>query len=158
MKLRAIAALSDLDAALPRLRRYARVLTDAVDDADALLLDTLEHAPAMERQLVPRESLRTWLFGLMHKLYVSRHSSACAEPEPVARLVAAPRPSQLSGLPMHFGRLPVEEREVLLLVAVEQMAYTDIGTVLDVPPATVVARLKRARERMRTAASATPGS
>jgi RNA polymerase sigma-70 factor (ECF subfamily) len=156
MKLRATAATSDLDAALPHLRRYARVLMDAVDEADALLLDTLEHARAKARQPLPLQSLRTRLFGLMHELYVSRHSGSRAEPkvEPVTEPVTATEPFRSSGLLMYFGRLPVEEREVLLLAAVEQMAYADIATVLGVPPATVIARLKRARERMRTGASA----
>jgi RNA polymerase sigma-70 factor (ECF subfamily) len=156
MKLHATAAPRDLDAALPRLRRYARVLTRAVDEADALVLSTLEHAGAAARQRVPLESLRARLFGLMHELYVARYSCFGAETEPAEPAtgpVAGSGPSQLSGLPMHFDRLPVEEREVLLLVAVEQMPYEAVASLLGVPPATVIARLKRARERIRVAAS-----
>ena len=47
-------------------------------------------------------------------------------------------------------RLPVEQREVMLLVAVERMAYDEISTLLEVPVATVVARLLQARRQLRS--------
>jgi RNA polymerase sigma-70 factor, ECF subfamily len=155
MRLRATAAPSDLDAALPRLRRYARVLTDVPEEADALLLRTLERAAETAQQCARQEPVRTRLFGLMHELHVGQHASSGVErAEPGNEAARAPEPSRLPALLTHFGRLPVEEREVLLLAAVEQMAYEDIASVLGVPPATVIARLKLARERMRAAATA----
>jgi RNA polymerase sigma-70 factor (ECF subfamily) len=45
-------------------------------------------------------------------------------------------------------QLPIDEREVLLLVAVERLAYADIATLLDVPVATVLSTLARARARL----------
>jgi RNA polymerase sigma-70 factor (ECF subfamily) len=45
-------------------------------------------------------------------------------------------------------RLPIEEREVLMLVAVERRSYADIANLLDVPIATVMSTLARARERL----------
>jgi RNA polymerase sigma-70 factor (ECF subfamily) len=47
-------------------------------------------------------------------------------------------------------RLPIQQREVLALVAVEQMSYADVSTVLAVPAATVFARLVQARESLRS--------
>jgi len=49
-------------------------------------------------------------------------------------------------------RLPIEDREVLVLVAVEQMSYEDIATLLAVPLATVLARLTQARDALRSGA------
>ena len=46
-------------------------------------------------------------------------------------------------------RLPVEQREVLLLVALEELSYRDAAQVLGVPVGTVMSRLSRAREQMR---------
>jgi RNA polymerase sigma-70 factor (ECF subfamily) len=45
--------------------------------------------------------------------------------------------------------LSVDQREVVLLVAVEQLTYEQVSRTLDIPIGTVMSRLSRARERMR---------
>lgn len=45
--------------------------------------------------------------------------------------------------------LSTEQREVILLVAVEQLTYEQVSRALDIPIGTVMSRLSRARERMR---------
>ena len=45
--------------------------------------------------------------------------------------------------------LPDEQREVLLLVALEEMSYADIAAALGIPLGTVMSRLSRGRERLR---------
>ena len=45
-------------------------------------------------------------------------------------------------------RLPAEQRAVLLLVALEDMAYADAARVLQIPVGTVMSRLSRARARL----------
>jgi len=47
-------------------------------------------------------------------------------------------------------RVPIELREVLVLVAVERMSYEETATLLAVPVATVFARLVQAREALRS--------
>ncbi|WP_431261568.1 sigma factor-like helix-turn-helix DNA-binding protein [Burkholderia contaminans] len=53
-------------------------------------------------------------------------------------------------------RLPVEQREVLLLVALEELSYRDAAAVLGVPVGTVMSRLARARGQMRVLLSDEP--
>jgi RNA polymerase sigma-70 factor (ECF subfamily) len=48
-----------------------------------------------------------------------------------------------------LGRLPTEQREVLLLAAVEELRYEEIAALLAVPIGTVMSRLSRAREKLR---------
>ncbi|MCH7937548.1 MAG: RNA polymerase sigma factor [Proteobacteria bacterium] len=46
-------------------------------------------------------------------------------------------------------RLPVEQRQVVLLVGLEDMSYKQTAEVLDVPVGTVMSRLARGREKLR---------
>jgi RNA polymerase sigma-70 factor (ECF subfamily) len=55
-----------------------------------------------------------------------------------------------------IGRLPVEQREVLILAAVEELRYEEIARVQGVPIGTVMSRLNRAREKLRRMADVSP--
>ena len=44
--------------------------------------------------------------------------------------------------------LPDEQREVLVLVALEGMKYQQVTEILDIPIGTVMSRLSRARKRL----------
>lgn len=46
-------------------------------------------------------------------------------------------------------RLPDEQREVLLLVGLEQMSYEEVAKIVGAPLGTVMSRLSRGRERLR---------
>ena len=48
-----------------------------------------------------------------------------------------------------LAMLPAEQREILLLVALEEMTYEEISSTLRIPLGTVMSRLSRARERLR---------
>ncbi|MEA1671853.1 RNA polymerase sigma factor [Nitrospirillum sp. BR 11163] len=49
-----------------------------------------------------------------------------------------------------LGRLTPEHREILLLSSVEELNYREIAEELDIPVGTVMSRLARARERLRS--------
>jgi RNA polymerase sigma-70 factor (ECF subfamily) len=154
---------SELVTELPRLRRYARVLAGGVSGADGLVMDTLVRARNGAARRAMRASARTWLFALMHETHAGRRARFVRGPAPP---VAGDAPATASVVPerqwqvlTHFGGLPLDEREVLFLVAVEGMAYEEIADLLRVPLATVIARLKRARDLVRsTDATASHGS
>jgi RNA polymerase sigma-70 factor (ECF subfamily) len=149
----------DLLVLLPRLRRYARVLTADLRRADELVLETLTSAWRWRSTPAPWPQLRHWLFSVMHRLHrersaqeppplpgTDRHAAGAREPPPPATpLDRADADEMLTRL----SRLPVEEREVLVLVVLEGLPYADIATLLDVPVGTVMSRLRCAREAMR---------
>jgi RNA polymerase sigma-70 factor (ECF subfamily) len=160
----------DLLAAIPRLRRYARVLTGDVNRADDLVQETLARAWEKRRLWAAGSDLRAWLFTIMHNVFVNQRAMALREKMQVsldggdadAAWQIPVRATQytrveLTELMQHVGRLPVEQREVLLLAAVEELRYEEISIALGIPIGTVMSRLSRAREKLRNAFADTPG-
>jgi RNA polymerase sigma-70 factor (ECF subfamily) len=70
-------------------------------------------------------------------------------PSEVDRLV-------LRDLDAAIRRLPPDQKEVLLLVALEDMSYDETAGALGIPIGTVMSRLARAREKLRTMLSGLP--
>ncbi|RFO97295.1 RNA polymerase subunit sigma-24 [Rhodoferax lacus] len=144
---------------IPGLRRYARALTGDTWGADDLVQDTLERACSRWRLWLAGTDLRAWLFTLMHNLFISQVRQGLRRAElgravdidDVAHELQAPAATPGLGLDLQrcLLRLPVDQRAVLLLVCVEDMAYTEVARVTGVPLGTVMSRLSRARERMR---------
>jgi RNA polymerase sigma-70 factor (ECF subfamily) len=145
----------DLIEHLPRLRRYARALTGDPNRADDLVQDTLERALAKLDLWQPGSDLRAWLFTLMHNLFVNqirvRRPQETVMEEALDEPVSGGQMEALAARDIHaaLARLPEEQREVLLLVGLEQFGYAEAAQVLGVPTGTVMSRLSRARERMR---------
>jgi RNA polymerase sigma-70 factor (ECF subfamily) len=153
----------ELVAALPRLRRYARVLTGDAHRAEDLVQDTLTRAWDKRRLWRAGSDLRAWLFTIMHNVYVNQfslrqreraHASLDADDGPVAGWEIPMRATQSDRIEVdevfaQIGRLPAEQREVLILAAVEELHYKEIAQRLGVPVGTVMSRLSRARERLK---------
>jgi RNA polymerase sigma-70 factor, ECF subfamily len=152
----------ELVAAIPRLRRYARVLTGDATRADDLVQDTLARAWEKRRLWRAGTDLRAWLFTVMHNVHVNqlallRRDSANVSLDADTTGMAWQLPvrgNQLDRVELlevvaQMGRLPPDQREVLLLAAVEEMRYEEIAAVLAVPIGTVMSRLSRAREKLR---------
>ena len=142
---------------IPRLRRYARALTGERSRADDLVQDTLERAMIKFHLWQPGSDLRAWLFAIMHNTFVNQLRAQPAgmtgELDDEA-LSLADRPTQNDWLEVRdlqaaLLRLPEEQREVLLLVGLEQMTYEESAGVLGIPMGTVMSRLSRARGRLR---------
>jgi RNA polymerase sigma-70 factor (ECF subfamily) len=147
---------------IPRLRRYARALAGDRAAADDLVQDTLERAWAKLHLYRRGTDLRAWLFTVMHNVYVNQLRAA----RPVAQLdEEMPELSQpgretdgleMRDLDLAIRRLPPDQREVLLLVVLEDMSYDEAAGALGIPIGTVMSRLARAREKLRAMLSGLP--
>ena len=163
--------LDEMEECVPALRRYARALTHDRDRADDLVQDCLERAIRKRGLWRPSGSVRSWLFRIL--LNIHRND--------LRQLRRAPLPLSLDALPDSdpagpdaqpnsalTGRLalaetaramqalPPEQREVLLLVAVEEMSYAEAAAVLSIPAGTLMSRLARARAALRDLTQAEP--
>jgi RNA polymerase sigma-70 factor (ECF subfamily) len=150
---------SELLAALPRLRRYACFLVDDPAHADDIVAKTLERA----RAAVGADAARSQCFELLALLRSvhaeeraglsqappPRNADSASRPEEAAAGAADVRARQVL---QELRRLPVEQREVVVLVAVERMSYEEIATLLQVPVATVLSWLQQARGVLRSTA------
>ena len=160
----------DLLAAIPRLRRYARVLTGDINRADDLVQDTLARAWEKRRMWAAGSDLRAWLFTIMHNVFVNQRAVAHRDRQQLSLddggegdaawqipvLAGQYTRVELTELVQHVGRLPADQREVLLLAAVEEMKYEEIAVALAIPIGTVMSRLSRARAKLRSAFADAP--
>jgi RNA polymerase sigma-70 factor (ECF subfamily) len=122
-------------AEIPRLRRYARALTGHGDTlADDLVQDTLERA---------LEKWRLWQRARLAALAVLDHAQPARRwPSPrrsrrfprrgrPAAAAAAGQPAgrclELRDLDRALALLPPDQREVLLLVGLEELSYAEVA-------------------------------
>jgi RNA polymerase sigma-70 factor (ECF subfamily) len=140
---------------IPRLRRYARALVGERAAADDLVQDTLERALNKFHLWKRGTDLRAWLFTVMHNVHVNkargRREFAALEGEALDLPARGAQESALEArdLERALAQLPAEQREVLLLVVLEDMSYDEAARALGIPIGTVMSRLSRGRERLR---------
>jgi len=144
-------------ACIPNLRRYARGLLADPTLADDLVQDTLERAWSRFSLWQKRGDIRAWMFGIMHNHFIDGVRAKGRRPEDSVGddLPEMPqRADQSDGIEVRdldrvMHRLPAEQREVMLLIAVEEMGYAEAAATLGVPIGTVMSRLARGREKLR---------
>jgi RNA polymerase sigma-70 factor, ECF subfamily len=146
-----------IEAEIPRLRRYARVLLRRRPDAaDDLVQDTILRGIEKMHLFASGTNLRAWLFTVMHNQYVNsirratRHGHEI-EVEKVHLSAPATQTAslELRDLERAIDRLPDEQRVTLLLIGLEGMKYEEVAQICNVPIGTVRSRLSRAREELR---------
>ena len=149
---------AEIVAHIPRLRRYARALAGDGHRADDLVQDTLERALAKFYLWRHGSDLRAWLFTIMHNVFINQlkaRRELALDGALEDGLQSAPQsdPLELRDLDAALRQLPLEQREVLLLVGLEQLSYAEVSKALGIPAGTVMSRLSRGRERLRAVMS-----
>lgn len=149
------ALIDDLEGFIPRLRRYARSLTADATRADDLTQDTLLRALDKLHQFQPGTNLLAWLFTIMRNTYLNgiRSSKFTKDADP-HEIQIPTQGNQIDSLALQelslaIESLPEDQRETLLLIGVEGMAYQEAAEIMDVPIGTVRSRLSRARSALK---------
>lgn len=148
----------ELEVHIASLRRYARALLRNRVDAEDLVQEALARAIARADTFKAGTNLRAWLFTILHNVHVNQVRSRASRPDEVpmeaveSRLTTAPRQEErveVREMMRVIEELPEEQRQVLLLVALEGLKYDEVADALGIPIGTVMSRLSRARDAVR---------
>jgi RNA polymerase sigma-70 factor, ECF subfamily len=158
---------AELAALLPRLWRYARVLSSDREEADDLVQMTCVRALERAAQFTPGSRLDSWLFAILRSIWLNQlrsrrvrlgqgsvdaaslHFDGAAEIE--ANILARQVLKEVQAL-------PDAQREVVFLVYGEGFSYREAAEFLSVPIGTVMSRLAAARLRLGPLNDETPVS
>lgn len=157
--------LDEIEACVPALRRYARALTRDAERADDLVQDCLERAIRKRGLWRPTGPLRAWLFRILLNTYRNdlRRDRRAPLSLPIDALPGEPpspagQPGRLAlaDTARALDKLTDEQREALLLVAIEGLSYAEAASALGIPLGTLMSRIARARETLRDLLDAPP--
>ena len=141
----------------PLLWRYAARLTNdpdaAADAAQEVWLRVLRGLPKLREAA----KFRAWLFGIARRVLMDRLRARYGAPEfeevdlgeiPAAT-AADHETDDLVLLQSGIDRLPVLERDVLVLFYLDDLSLAEIAEIASIPIGTVKSRLFRARQHLR---------
>jgi RNA polymerase sigma-70 factor (ECF subfamily) len=146
-----------------RLHRFIVKHIGNSADAEDLMQQTFLEAVRSYSEFRGESSLSTWLYGIAMNLtrnYLSRAPHRKYEFEndevldDIQSMSATPfealhQQQALKRLESELAELPAEIRQVLLLVALDEVSYEDAAVMLSIPVGTVRSRVSRARARLR---------
>ncbi len=153
---------------MPRLRRFALVLTGNQADGDDLVQSTLERALIKRRQCESASAMESWVYAISRSIWKNEIRSRVIRRgnglETAGTLYDTSRRSdmeqqaELDALQKKLMNLPLKQREVLYLVDLIGLSYEDVSSTLNIPRGTVMSRLARGRKALLEAYRPTAGS
>ncbi len=143
-------------ALLPNLRRFALSLCRSPDVADDLVQIAVERAFAARDRFDPETRLDAWLFRILRNAWIdmTRRSKTrgteidiadAPDASTVDGTAVAETALMLTSAKAAIETLPEAQRDVILLICVEELSYKEAAEVLGTPVGTVMSRLARAR-------------
>jgi len=136
------------DPGYPRMMAYAlrRARTrdeayDIVGDIFLVAWRRLDEAPAEERWMA-------WLYGIGRRVLANHYRATDRRGRLAERLQAPPQDEGFELVHQALDRLRPADREILTLVAWDDLGNDEIAVALELSPGTVAVRLHRARMRL----------
>ena len=146
-------------ASLPKLRRFAITLCGSRELADDLVQTACEKALANAAGFEPGSSFDAWIFKILRNSWLDilrrrRTAGHVVDIAEIQEIVGTSGEKEMEAkllvgsVHAAIGRLPADQREVLILVCVDELSYREAAEVIGVPVGTVMSRLFRARENL----------
>jgi RNA polymerase sigma-70 factor (ECF subfamily) len=138
--------------------RYAYRLTGSQADAEDLTQQVFLQAQEKLGQLRSDESVRSWLFAILRNFFLKSCDKRQRLPTVTTRLdvdAIAAEPAREAAIDREdlqaaLNELPPHFRIVVTMFYYEGCSYREIAERLDLPMGTVMSRLSRAKEHLRT--------
>ncbi len=150
-----MSSLSQFEILLPELRAYARSVANTADDADDLVQDGIERALRAKGRPEALEALRPWMFRVIRNLNIDEHRKrrvrmeySNAQTRLLDETSGQGDTAQHVMMRIAFEKLPSSTREVLFLIDVMGLKYSEAAVVMEVPQGTVMSRISRARRSL----------
>lgn len=140
------------------LYRYAYRLAGQSADAEDLTQQTFLVAQTKLDQLRSPDACRSWLFAILRNCFLKSargaNTIALAGDLPLESVAAAEAPDDWDDdrelLQQALNELPAEFRLVLAMFYFEECSYREIAERLELPIGTVMSRLSRAKNHLRS--------
>ena len=141
---------------LPAMRAFAMSLTHNQALADDVVQDAVIKVWTNFEKFRPGTNLRAWLFTILRNTFYSLRRKRKKEVEDIDGDFAeslAIKPDhdgrlQLRDFLDEFRKLPVDQREALMLVGASGFSYDEAAAMCDVPVGTIKSRANRARQHL----------
>ena len=145
-----------LVAEIPNLRAFGASLSGSMTMADDLVQDTLLKAWSHSGSFKEGTNIRAWLFTILRNTYYSMYRKRGREVQDTDGIyssrVAIPADQDgaldLADLRTALGKLPEEQREVLIMVGATGLSYEEAADICGVAVGTVKSRVNRGRNRL----------
>ena len=164
-------AHGDVSAAATLLGRYERGLYNFLwqtvrhhQDAEDAKQETICKALGALPQFRQQCQFKTWLYRIGHneainivrrrkRLEIHESPERCLDASPETAINATPsdqllQSERVAALQDAIAKLPIQERQVVLLRMQEEMPFKEIARVINAPLGTVLGRMRNARQRL----------
>jgi RNA polymerase sigma-70 factor (ECF subfamily) len=140
--------------AVPNLRAFAISLCGNIDRADDLVQETLTRAISNIDSFETGTNMPAWLFTILRNLFRSEYRKRRREVEDTDgrfqdSLVVHPDQTgrvELDEFRVALAKVPVDQREALLLVGASGYSYEEAARICDCAVGTIKSRVSRARK------------
>lgn len=144
-----------------KLYRMAYAWTQTTDMAEDLVQETMLKSIENQHQLQNLPEMGPWLCKIMHNAYMDKlryqKKWAFADTEEIdlhqsAQCCEEAFSNKQTELTIHaaIGCLTDQQRQVVTLIDMQGYSYQETAEILDVPVGTIMSRLSRAREKLKS--------
>jgi RNA polymerase sigma-70 factor (ECF subfamily) len=155
------APVVNLSEYLDGLYSHALALCRNRTDAEDLVQETCLRAIRAENRLAPDSKVKGWLFTILRNAWLNQGRRSRSTPElkrkenGTSDTIRDPHTSYIRNVECKRVRdaiqqLPLDSREIISLRIYEGFSYREIAAILGCRVGTVMSRLSRARQKLRT--------